>query len=108
MNRIVITDSSQFENVIANFEASLKNIKDVFSSENSNIEEINGTSTWSGKTQESIYNNFKKLGKNFEPIEDSIQLYINFMKKTLEDYKEKEKQIDTLAENYANELNVNS
>lgn len=108
MNKIVITDSAQFEEVIQNFEKSLTRIKDIFANENKNIEEINATSTWTSKTQEVIYNKHKMLGKNFAPIEESIQLYINFMRKTLDDYKNFEEQINKNAEASSDQLSVNS
>ena len=108
MNRIVITDSAQFEEVISTFEQVLPRIKDIFANEVRNMEEINATSTWSGDTQEVIYNKYKMLSNNFNPIEDSLQLYINFMKKTLSDYKSMEAHIDRSAIENSIELDVNS
>ena len=108
MNKIVITDSTQFEDVIRTFEQSLPKIKDIFSNERENAEKINATSTWTSETQKVMYEKYKLLEKNFEPIEESIQLYINFMKKTLEDYKAVEAHIEQMAEKNSFELNVNS
>lgn len=108
MSKIIITNSTQFEDVIRAFEQSLPKIKEIFASERENAEKINETSTWTSETQKVMYNKYKMLEKNFEPIEESIQLYINFMKKTLEDYKAVEAHIDKMAENNSFELNVNS
>jgi len=108
MNRIVITDSTQFEEVINTFEQVLPRIKDIFANEVRNAEEINETSTWSGDTQKVIYSKFKMLSNNFNPIEESLQLYINFMKKTLSDYKSIEAHIDKSAIENSIELDVNS
>ena len=108
MNRIVITDSNQFEEVIKEFEQILIRIKDIFLNENRNIEEINATSTWTCQTQAVIYNKFKMLSNNFGPIEESIQLYIDFLKKTLQDYSNFEVHIDRSAEASSVQLDVNS
>lgn len=108
MSKIIITDSTQFEDVIRVFEQSLPKIKDIFSNQRTNAEQINATSTWTSETQKVMYEKYKLLENNFEPIEESIQLYINFMRKTLEDYKAVEEHINRMAENNSNELNVNS
>lgn len=108
MNKILITNSTQFEEVIRAFEQSLPKIKDIFTNERANAEQINATSTWTSETQKIMYEKYKLLENNFAPIEESLQLYINFMKKTLEDYKAVEEHINQMAENNSNELNVNS
>lgn len=108
MNKIVITNSTQFEEVINTFEQVLTRVKDIFENEKKNAEEINGTSTWTCMTQEVIYSKYKLLSNNFAPIEESLQLYINFMKKTLEDYKAIEAHIEKSAEASSVQLNVNS
>ena len=108
MNQITITDSAQFEDVIKTFEQTLFKIQDIFANERRNIEEINGTSTWTSETQKVIYEKFKLLEKNFSPIEQSLKIYINFMKKTLQDYKNIEAHIDRSAQESSVQLDVNS
>ncbi len=108
MNEILITDSSQFENVIQNFEKSLAKIKEIFANERRNNEEINATDTWTSSTQEVIYRKQKELEENFTPIEEGLELYISFMRKTLEDYKKLEQTINRNAENNNFQLDVNS
>ena len=82
---ISITSFSDFQEAIDTYEDCLKNIKEIFHNEKTNIENINGTSTWTGATQEVIYNKHVMLQKNFSPIEEALQVYINFLKKTLAD-----------------------
>ena len=108
MNQITITNSEQFEEVIQTFESTLPKIHDIFANESRNIEEINGTSTWSGETQKVIYGKFKMLEKNFVPIEDSLNIYLKFLKKTLQDYKNIEAHIEQVAQDSDVQLNVNS
>jgi len=108
MNRIVITDSAQFEEVIRTFEQVLQRIKDIFENERRNAEEINATSTWTGETQKVIYGKYKSLENNYVPIEESLQLYIDFMKKALQDYRNIEEHIEKSAMENEVQLDVNS
>ena len=108
MNKIVITDTNKFEEVIQVFEQTLPRIKDHFASERRISNEYNATNTWTGKSQEALYNKYKMLEKNFDPIVEGIEIYIRFLKKTLEDYKLLEQQLNQKAEEFSEQLNVNS
>jgi len=108
MNNIVITDSEQFEEVIRSLELSFQNIKDIFTNELINIEEINGTDVWTGNAQTAMYDQFSLLSNNFEPIEYSLEVYINFLKKTLEDYRRVDEEISKNIDLISGKLDVNS
>ncbi len=108
MNGIVITDSGRFEQVIASFEESFNKIKDIFANERKNAEEINNTDTWTGGAASVMYEKYKKLSDNFQPIEYSLELYIKFLRKTLEDYRRIEEEINKNMEDFSESLNVNS
>ena len=108
MNKIVIKDSARFEELINVIEAQLPNIKNTFQNERRNSQGMSGSETWKGLSQEALYGKYKLLEQNFEPVEESIAIYIKFLKKTLEDYKALEASIDAKAEEYSNQLNVNS
>ena len=85
-NGIVITNSGEFQEVIDSFEESVKKIHDIFANVVKNSKEINGEKdTWGGKAQSVFYNKYEELMKNFEPIEYSLDLYVRFLKKTLEE-----------------------
>ena len=108
MNHIIIEDSNEFENIIAKFEDSYKVVKDTFENERKNIESINSTDIWTSDTQRVIYNKHTELQNNFGPIEEALELYIEFLKKTLSDYKAFEaKTMENMSSN-EQELNVNS
>ena len=106
MNKIVITNSAQFQEVINNLEQSYGKIKDLFVNQKKNVEEINSTDTWTGATAEVMYGKYKLLTDNFEQIEYSLDLYIKFLKKTLEDYTLAEKVIDKNIDDLAQSLDV--
>lgn len=94
MNKVVITNSEEFEQIIMSLENSYNKIKDLFQNQKRNVEEINSTDTWTGATAEVVYNKYKLLTSNFNPIEYSLEIYIKFLRKTLEDYKRAEEEID--------------
>lgn len=108
MKEIVITNSDEFELCITSFESSLNKIKDIFSKEKNNLERINGTPAWTGPVQEEIYKKNLELHENYQPIEQALQIYIDFLKKTLNDYKAFEEKVNFNAEQNSYNLNVNS
>ena len=110
MNRIVITDTEKFEEVINNIENILPSIKNTFQSERRNSVGLDGTgTTWKGQSQEKIYEKYKVLESNFAPIEETMEIYIRFLRKTLEDYKALENSLNAKVDEYSgNQMDVNS
>lgn len=106
MNKVVITDSAQFQEVINSLETSYNKLKDVFANQKKNAEEINSTDTWSGAAAGVMYNKYKLLTDNFSPIENSLEIYIKFLKKTLEDYTRLEQEITRNMEEMASNMDV--
>lgn len=108
MGKIEIRDSNAFEVEIKVFEDSLKNIKEIFQSEINNSERINKTDIWTSMVQEEIYAKKIEFQKNFGPIEEALQVYINFMKKTLDDYTRLENITSKSIDDQVRNLDVNS
>ena len=108
MNEIVIKDYDRFNDVITSMKNSLDNLKRIFENEKKNTEMLNDGSTWEGKAAESTYKKVKEINSNYESIEYSLDYYIKFLEKTLEDYKLLDKEINNNAEKYSPELNINS
>ncbi len=108
MDNIVITNSNEFENVIREFEESFKNIKEIFENENQSMETINETKIWTGEIQKSVTAKYNELKNNYGQVEESLQTFINFMNKTLDDYRRLEQTVDTNVNDMASNLNVNS
>lgn len=105
-NQVVITNSAQFQEVIDSLEQSYNKLKDLFANQNKNKEHINGTETWTGATAQVMYDKYNQLSQNFGPIEYSLELYIKFLKKTLEDYTLMEQEVDKNIDAVAQELDV--
>ena len=106
-DNIYIKDFDSYENIINKFEESLAKITEIFSKQNQNFEKINRTETWTGKAQENTYKKYIELESKYGNIEESLLTCIRFMKKTLEDYKNADKQTDKDLEDNSIELNVN-
>ena len=105
---IKITNSNEFENIIASMEKHYRNVEALFQREDKNMERINATEAWAGQTQETVYNKYVELHENYDPILKSLQSYIHFMRQTVEDYKELEEKIGNDADTNSTELDVNS
>lgn len=95
------------EQELSVFENSLNNIKNIFQRERNNLNYMNDGHSWVGRSQEIMYNKQVEFQQNFEPIEEALQVYINFIRKSLEDYRrEEDTRIKNIEENL-NNLNVN-
>ena len=107
MSSIVI-NSEGLEQEIEVFEQSKEKIREIFESEVKKLLILNNGHSWVGKTQETVYNKQIEFQKNFEPILEALEVFINHMKKALDDYKRFEKQRTTNLEDNSSTLNVNS
>ena len=108
MNNITITDSDKFSEVIASLEKSYNKLKEIKENEKINQELINETDVWTSNAQKSMYNKFGELINSYEQIDFSLDVYIKFLKKTLEDYKLLNEEISKNVDMVENELNINS
>ena len=108
MSKIVINNSQEFERLINNFELYCKNIVDILNNEKKNVTSINSTDVWSGNAQEALYGKYQMLEKNFSPIEQTFQIYVKFLRNTLEAYKSIDKKLNNDVEANIGNLNVNS
>ena len=108
MSMITITNSQEFESIINKIEKSSLRIESLFNEEGKTFENINETDIWTGKAQGIIYNKYKDLEKNFAPIEETLQIYVAFLRNTLDSYKQLEENIMKNTETNENNLDVNS
>lgn len=107
-NSVVITDSSQFQEIINSLEASHSKIRDIIEKENKNVGLIDDTEIWTGACARSMHNKYKELNSNYPLIDSSLDIYIKFLKKTLEDYRRFEEEVSSNIDNMASNLDVNS
>lgn len=108
-NNIGITSSESFQEVIENVKKIRNNMADIFGKEKINAEKINGsTNTWIGKTQTVVYEKHKQLSDGYDKVLETMDIYIRFMQKALDDYMALDQKITKDAQNNATALNVNS
>lgn len=103
-----INNPVSFEEVVVSLENSLFRLRDIFENQNKNKDSINETDSWSGKAQAALSKKYEQLSQNFAPIDYSIELYIKFLRKTLEDYKLADAAISKNLEEMTSSLDVNS
>lgn len=108
MNRIEISDPVKFEEIINRLEAAVPSMRNTFQSQMKTQVDMSGNAVWKGKAQEALHEKHEMLSKNFEPAVEGVEIYIRFLRKTLEDYKALDKQLEAKAEESSNQLNVNS
>ena len=108
MNKIVITSTDEFREVITALEESAKKVSDIFDTEVNNDKKIDGTDSWTSYSQQVVSEKLSQLSENYDPIRDALNLYTRFLNKTVEDYEKMEQEIDNNAEEYSKELDVNS
>ena len=108
MSNIVITNSSEFEQIINNLEHSFSKINDIFKDEKEKLSIINKTDIWTGIVQETIYDKSLLLSKNYAPIEEATRIYIKFLRKTLSDYERLENITSKNIDENNDNLDVNS
>ena len=96
------------EREIQEFETALSNIKVIFERERRNVREMNNGHMWVGKTQEIMYRKQIAFQNNFGPVEEALEVFINFMKKSVEDYKRFEATRIKDQEENTSDLDVNS
>ncbi len=103
-----INNFSEFEETITELTNSYMKLKDVFANQKQNAEKVNATDTWTGQAQRSMYEKYKILNGNYDPIENSLDIYIRFLNKTKEDYRLVNEEINKNVEEFAENLDVNS
>ena len=86
-NGLVIKNIGEFQEVIDELKTSLNNLNNIFDRQNNNVTRINQTEVWSGSAAKSFHDKYVQLNKNYPQIAYSLDLYIKFLEKTLEDYK---------------------
>lgn len=105
---LVIKNYQEFEETLTELEDSLRKMEDVFDSQIKNTEKINRTEIWTGYSQSAMYDKLSTLNGNYEPIRNSLELYVRFLKKTKEDYRLMMEAQNANIEAAAEELTVNS
>ena len=100
-------DTVGLEKEIQVFEQSANNIKMIFEKEKRNLLDMNNGHTWVGKTQEKMYEKQVSFQNNFEPINEALEVFINFMKKTVDDYKRFEDTSNKNIDENVDNLKVN-
>ena len=106
--KITINDFDRIESIIETLRGIEQRIEEIHEAENNNIERINRTDIWTGKTQEKTYEKLFELKEDHGPIEEMLKEHILFLTKAESDYKTLELKLEKDIEENGNNLTVNS
>lgn len=85
-----------------------EDIKDIFDEVDFMMEAINGQDeTWQGKSQESFYDSYRTISNKFPTICEDLDRQNDFLEESIENYQNKENNIERNAEENQSDLNVN-
>ncbi len=103
-----VIDTEKVNSVISELESILKKLINTVDGQDKNLLDVGETPTWTGKSASVLREKYDQLSKNFPMVVYSLELYIRFLKKTVEDYelmnKAQSENIDEMKEN----LDVNA
>lgn len=105
---VTVINSNLLEQEIREFEKSKRNIDEIFRRERNNLSVMNNGHTWVGKTQETMCNAQYRFQNNFDPILEALDVYIRYLKDTLQDFKRFEEQRQRDLQNNETSMDVNS
>lgn len=105
---IEIKNPLEIQEAINQLKGSLNTLKDIFAKQKNNVERINETQVWSGDASKIVYRKYAMLNNNYDPITYSIDLYIKYLEKVLEDYRRMDIEIGKNLDAASDALDVNS
>ncbi len=108
MNQTTIKDTNQFSEIVYEIEKAVQKIIEISISQKKNAEEINDTDVWTGNAARIMYAQYSVVNSNYEHIEYSLDLYVKFMKKVLEDYTRLNEEFNKNIDDFGETLDVNS
>ena len=108
MGVTTVIDTEKVNSVISELESILKKLINTVDGQDRNLLDVGETPTWTGKSANVLRDKYNQLSKNFPMVVYSLELYIRFLKKTVEDYelmnKAQSENIDEMKE----QLDVNA
>lgn len=94
--------------ILQSLRETTEDIKDIFDEVDFMMEAINGEDeTWQGQGQESFYESYRTISKKFPTISEDLDRQNDFLEESIENYENKEKNIENNAEENSGDLNIN-
>jgi len=108
MKSNIMIDTEKLENIITSLEENAAIVKQIFEELNTKLKDFDGSNeVWQGDVQSAVYQNYDAISKNFPSIVEQLNDYNIFLRKTVNNYKKEEKNIDTSIDNNKENLDVN-
>lgn len=101
-------DTVKLESIVTKLETNQKKVKEIFDNINKKMELCDGTNEmWKGITQEKVYESYKVLSDKFPEINSELEKYNNFLRTTIENYKQEDKSINNKIDANSENLDIN-
>jgi len=105
---LIVLNPDGLEKEINEFEKSKNKIRQIFDREKKTTLILNNGHSWVGKAGNAMYNKQQEFQKNFDPIIEALDVFIKYMKTSLEEYRKAEKETMIGLEKNSESLDVNS
>ncbi len=106
--KLKIVSFAKYMETITALKEQQEKLKSLFQNQRRNAEKVNGTETWTGRAQRAMFEKYQELNANYDPIEYSVGIYIDFLRKTAEDYMLVNQAIERNIDTFIESLDVNS
>lgn len=108
MNNSLKVDTEALEKVVSILEKKISNLKDIYDDIDKKLQNINGdTELWKGKVQESTYNYYLEISKDFPKTIEELNKYKSFLKNVITKHKDQNQSINKDIDNNGINLDLN-
>lgn len=106
--KIKIVSFAKYLETVRELREQHERLKSLFENQRRNAEKVNETDTWTGRAQRAMYEKYLELNGNYAPIEYSMGVFIDFLRKTADDYMLINQAIERNIDSFIESLDVNS
>lgn len=106
-DRSIVVNSDRLEDSITKFNDKIIKIDETLEKIEKLITKVNNDDLWKSSTSEEVYDSFLELKKTFPKINAELNVYSEFLKEILKDYKEEEEKQEKVIEENTTNLDIN-
>ena len=105
---LIVLNPDGLDKEINEFEKSKEKIRQIFDRQKKNMLMLDNGHSWVGKSGEAMFKKQQSFQRNFDPIIEALDVFIKYMKDSLEEYRKAEKETMKSLEINSESLDVNS
>ena len=108
MSNKVFMDSDALDIVNFKIEEKTKELDTLYKEMNDKLKVLDGTNlTWKGKAQEAFYDHYTRVSAHFPDIIDQLNSYTLFLAETIENYNNRDKDMNDDIDNNEDKIDIN-